>query len=449
MSPLKLADAPAPRRLCRDAGGDALTLRELPEAAARDACGALLRPLRDVLVLLDGDDLEATPGDRVCVVGTLKAALRPAARAGGALACVLAVVACSVTPLRRPAPGHLPPFVDAPTAARVRQLAAGRDPLGLLAASLAPELGAGAHAWPRRALVLQLAAPPRSATAHAPAIGGMHCLLLGGPPAARAALLRAAAAAAPRATESHAQTDAPGGLTAAVRRDEETGRWALHAGAMVLADDGVACVDGFEALDSSYHDALCHVLAQPCVNTATAGINEAMHARCALLAAAGGACDASRSVAANLAQLPAALIQRFHLAWVLRQEPPPAEEQAAAAQGVAAGGEGAQQPAPVSAALLRAHIAMSRVHRRPEIPEETVDYASERYKALRQAHASAEAEPPVSASTLETMVSLAMAHARLRLGDTLLPADVDVALQVMHAAVASGGRWAGRRTAPP
>ena len=105
----------------------------------------------------------------------------------------------------------------------------------------------------------------------------------------------------------------------------------------------------------------------------------------------------------------------------------------------------APHPAPLSAALLRAHIAMARAHRRPELSSETEEYVADHYKALRQAHASAEAEPPVSVGTLETLVFLAEAHARLRLGDTLLPADVDAALEVMHAAVASGGRWAGRR----
>ena len=431
-----------------------MTLRDLPEAAARDACGALLRPLRDVTVLLDGNDLEATPGDRLCVVGTLKATLRPAARAGGAMACVLAVVACSVTRLRRrPTPGDLPAFVDAATAARVRQRAAGPDPLGLLAASLAPELGAGAHAWPRRALVLQLAGTPRYCAGRAASFGCMHCLLLDGPPAARAALLRAAAAAAPHAFVARATTlaDAFGGFSwwPTVRRDDETGGWALHAGGLVLADCGVACMDGLEALDAaSCGIALCEVLEHQSISVARAGIHETMHARCALLAAAGGAYDASRSVAANLAALPATLIERFHLAFVLCQEPPPAEERAAT-EGTAADGGGAQQPAPLSAAMLRAHITMARAHRLPELTSETGEYIMDRYKALRQAHASAEAEPPASIGTLETMICLAEAHARLRLGDTLLPADVDVALEVMHAAVASGGRWAGSRPALP
>ena len=275
--------------------------------------------------------------------------------------------------------------------------------------------------------------------------GDVYCLLAGGPPGARAALLRAAATvAAPHVVSTHAR--AAGGLCTVASLTEG---W--QAGALVLASGGLACVDGFEEAADGDRISMREMMTEQCVSIQLPGTGfvDSARARFALLAAAGasggGAYDPRRAVADNTA-LPEWLLAFFDLLCVLD------DHDAAADGAAAASAPGDEHPAPpLDAPLLRAYFAVARAHA-PLWPldDDTVQHIIQRYTALRQRAkaqqldpATRAALPPVTARTLETVLRLAEAHARLRLADRVAPADVDAALEVMHAAAASGGRFAG------
>lgn len=164
-----------------------------------------------------------------------------------------------------------------------------------------------------------------------------HVLVVGDPGVGKSHLLQACANVAPRGKFETAlifesrinsslfiagvfvcgNSTTNAGLTATVRHEKGVGG-SLEAGALVLADQGVCCIDEFDKMSSNYQ-ALLQAMEQQVVSVAKAGILCALPARTCILAAAnptGGHYDRSRTVAENLKMNPA-LLSRFDLVFIL------------------------------------------------------------------------------------------------------------------------------------
>jgi len=116
--------------------------------------------------------------------------------------------------------------------------------------------------------------------------GNIHILLVGDPSTAKSQILRSVSAVAPRSIIVDGILMSKAGLTVTVTREENTGRWTIEAGAVVLADQGMAIIDELEKADKKELRALNEPLEQQTVSVSKAGINATLNARCSVLASA-------------------------------------------------------------------------------------------------------------------------------------------------------------------
>ncbi|MCQ8903571.1 MAG: minichromosome maintenance protein MCM [Methanothrix sp.] len=293
--------------------------------------------------------------------------------------------------------------------------------------------------------------------------GDIHILLVGDPGVAKSQLLRYMAKLSPRGIYTSGKSSTSAGLTATAIKDElGDGRWTIEAGALVLADKGIAAVDEMDKMSPDDRSALHEAMEQQTISVAKAGVMATLKSRCALLAAANpkmGRFDKYEPIAPQINLTPA-LMSRFDLIFVLTDEPN-AERDAHIATHILRSnyaGELSTQRSinpsindediesateiikpEIEPELLRKYVAYARKNIFPTLTDVAMERFKEYYINLRSQGQDGNKPVPVTARQLEALIRLGEASARLRLSNLITEYDVDRVIRIVESCLKKVG----------
>lgn len=459
-----------------------ISVQEMPESAP---AGQLPR---SVDIILDDDLVDLTkPGDRIQIVGVYRA-LGSAANNSSSFRTV--ILANSVYPLHARSTGvaSQEKLTDQ-NIRNINKLSKDKKIFDILSTSLAPSIY-GFEYIKKAVLLMLLGGIEKNLDNGTHLRGDINILMVGDPSTAKSQILRFVLNTASLAIATTGRGSSGVGLTAAVTTDKETGERRLEAGAMVLADRGVVCIDEFDKMSDVDRVAIHEVMEQQTVTIAKAGIHTSLNARCSVIAAANpvfGQYDVHKDPHKNIA-LPDSLLSRFDLLFVVTDDvnptkdriisdhvlrmhrfiPPgllegePIRERSTLSLAVGDDQTNEQEeleqpifekfnsllhagvrndrsktPTILSIPFLKKYIQYAKQRIKPVLTKRASDYIVNTYSSLRndlidnnQRHTA-----PITARTLETLIRLATAHAKVRLSKTVDVKDAKVAEELLRYAL--------------
>jgi replicative DNA helicase Mcm len=268
--------------------------------------------------------------------------------------------------------------------------------------------------------------------------GDINVLLVGDPGTAKSEMLKFAAKIAPRGLYTSGRGSTAAGLTAAVIRDK-SGIMMLEAGAVVLGDQGLVCIDEFDKIKPEDRSALHEVMEQQTCSVAKGGIVATLNARTSILSAANpmyGKYDPYKNITENV-NLPVPLLTRFDLIFIVRDIPEKDKDNLIASHILEIHKDVAHAAKPAIEIDLFSKYLTYAKGREPVLTSEAIDIIRSYYMDMRKAES--EGMITVTPRQLEGLVRLATARARILLKDHVEADDAKRAIYLVDQMLKTAG----------
>jgi len=374
---------------------------------------------------------KTTPGARIKVIGVLKEVPVPLNTGGVSTRFELAIEVNNIIPLEETFEE-----LDINEEDEMQILELSEDPeiLQKLAKSISPSIWG--YEEIKKSLVLQLFGGVQKTRPNgAKNRGDIHILMIGDPGVAKSVILGFMADISPKGRYVVGKSASGAGLTATVVRDEYLRGWSLEAGAMVLANKGLVCIDELEKMDPQDRSAMHEAMEQQTVTISKANVQASLRAETSVLAAANpkfGRFDPYQSIAQQI-DLPPTLINRFDIIFTMR-DVPNRDKDTLIANHVLQEHLKEGEDMLIPRELFRKYIAYAKQRIKPMLGNEAVEEIKNFYVDLRNRPVSSDAalKPiPISARQLQALIRMAEASAKLRLSATVSIGDAKESIDLM------------------
>ena len=380
-------------------------------------------------VNVEGDIVNmARPGDRVVLTGVVRAV--PDYTLGQVRTRLFrSQIDCNQVEVKGKEPETI--LVTKEDEELIRKISSAPDAYDRLVNSIAPVILG--HLAEKEAILLLLAGGSATVLPDGTKLrGDINALFVGDPGTGKSELLKFASQVAPRGLYASGRGTTAAGLSAAVIREKNV--LMLEAGVVVLADLGIACIDEFEKMKPEDRTALHEMMEQQTVTIAKGGIYATLNARTAILAACNpvlGRYNPFQNLTENIGTLPIPLLTRFDIIFVFRDQPSPAEDERLASHILAVHARRSYTtPPPIEFSLLKKYLTYAK-RVSPTLTKGAADRVREYYLELRRTGGAEDSIPPTP-RTLEALIRIATARARVLLRDEVTEEDALAAIALMN-----------------
>jgi len=322
----------------------------------------------------------------------------------------------------------------------IRTLSKNPDIYDRLIASFAPHIR-GHELFKEAILLLIVGSTQRALSDGSKVRGDINVFLVGDPGTAKSEMLKFCARIAPRGLYTSGRGSTAAGLTAAVVRDA-SGIFMLEAGAVVLGDQGLVCIDEFDKMRPEDRSALHEVMEQQSASIAKGGIVATLNARTSILAAANpmfGKYDIFKNIYENV-NLPIPLLTRFDLVFIVRDVPSQEKDRKIAQHIISQhGSSGTDTTSLIDIDILTKYLSYAK-RGEPALTKEAENLIMEFYLKMRNISGEdKENMITITPRQLEGLIRLATARARLLLKNQVEGEDADRAIYLFNEMLKNSG----------